>query len=55
MIGLSEGTAQAIRTLDEHWDGRGQPLELRGDEIPVLGRIVCLAQTLEIFHAEGGI
>ncbi len=55
MIGLSEGTAQAIRTLDEHWDGRGQPLELRGDEIPLLGRIVCLAQTLEIFHAEGGV
>ena len=25
MIGLSHGTAEAIRTLDEHWDGRGQP------------------------------
>jgi HD-GYP domain-containing protein (c-di-GMP phosphodiesterase class II) len=55
MIGLSERTAQAIRTLDEHWDGRGQPVGLRGDEIPLLGRIVCLAQTLEIFHADGGV
>ena len=25
MIGLTDGTAEAIRTLDEHWDGHGQP------------------------------
>src|SRR5918999_5546048 len=24
MIGLSDATAEAIRTLDEHWDGHGQ-------------------------------
>ena len=52
MIGLSRDTAEAIRTLDEHWDGRGQPLGLAGDQIPLLGRILCLAQTVEIFHAE---
>ena len=55
MIGLSHGTAEAIRTLDEHWDGRGQPFGLAGDQIPLLGRILCLAQTVEIFHAEGGV
>jgi HD-GYP domain-containing protein (c-di-GMP phosphodiesterase class II) len=55
MVGLSERTADAIRTLDEHWDGKGQPLGLKGDEIPLLGRILCLAQTVEIFHAAGGI
>ena len=55
MIGLSRGTAEAIRTLDEHWDGRGQPRGLAGDEIPLLGRILCLAQTVEIFHAETGV
>ena len=47
-------TAQAIRSLDEHWDGRGQPRGLRAEEIPLLARIVCLAQTVEIFHAAGG-
>ena len=31
MVGLSERTADAIRTLDEHWDGRGQPRGLRGE------------------------
>jgi HD-GYP domain-containing protein (c-di-GMP phosphodiesterase class II) len=55
MLGLETDTAEAIRTLDEHWDGGGQPRGLRGEEIPLLGRILCLAQTAEIFHATGGV
>jgi HD-GYP domain-containing protein (c-di-GMP phosphodiesterase class II) len=54
LLGFPAETAEAIRALDEHWDGRGQPHGLRGEEIPLLGRILCLAQTAEIFHAEGG-
>jgi HD-GYP domain-containing protein (c-di-GMP phosphodiesterase class II) len=54
MIGLTEATAEAVRTLDEHWDGHGQPRWLLGEQIPLLGRILCLAQTVEIFHAAGG-
>jgi HD-GYP domain-containing protein (c-di-GMP phosphodiesterase class II) len=54
LLGLTEASAEAIRALDEHWDGRGQPRGLRGEEIPLLGRILCLAQTVEIFHAAGG-
>jgi HD-GYP domain-containing protein (c-di-GMP phosphodiesterase class II) len=54
MLGFGADTADAIRALDEHWDGGGQPRGLRGDEIPLLGRILCLAQTAEIFHADGG-
>ena len=55
LLGLGAGTAEAIRALDEHWDGGGAPRALRGDEIPLLGRILCLAQTAEIFHAAGGV
>ena len=55
LLGFEEPTAEAIRALDEHWDGRGQPHGLRGEEIPLLGRILCLAQTVEIFHADGGV
>ena len=55
MLGMRAATAEAIRALDEHWDGGGQPRGLRGAEIPLLGRILCLAQTAEIFHAEGGV
>jgi putative nucleotidyltransferase with HDIG domain len=55
MLFLSEDTALAIRSLDEHWDGRGMPDGLRGDEIPLAARILCLAQTVEVFHAKGGV
>ena len=49
MIGLGPDAADCIRNLDEHWDGKGGPGHLRGDAIPVLGRIACIAQTLEVF------
>src|SRR4051812_39566444 len=55
LLGLSDRSAEAVRALDEHWDGRGQPAGLRGEEIPLAGRILCLAQTAEIFHAAGGV
>jgi HD-GYP domain-containing protein (c-di-GMP phosphodiesterase class II) len=53
-LGFSEATAEAIRALDEHWDGHGQPRGLSAEEIPLAGRILCLAQTVEVFHAAGG-
>jgi HD-GYP domain-containing protein (c-di-GMP phosphodiesterase class II) len=55
MLELPEATQGAIRALDEHWDGAGQPLGLRGEEIPLLGRILCLAQTLEVFVRTVGL
>ena len=48
-LGFTAATQEAIRSLDEHWDGRGMPLGLRGHQIPLLGRIVGLAQTVEVF------
>jgi putative nucleotidyltransferase with HDIG domain len=54
MIELTESTADAIKTLDEHWDGDGYPYGLAGEAIPLLGRIVCLAQTAEVFFAAAG-
>src|SRR5690349_12486209 len=55
LLGLEAETAEGIRALDEHWDGGGQPRGLARDEIPLLGRILCLAQTAEVFHASGGV
>ena len=55
MLGFEAETAEAIRALDEHWDGGGQPRGLRSEEIPLLGRILCLAQTVDIFHTAGGV
>jgi len=53
-LGFSDATAQAIRGLDEHWDGHGQPYGLRATQIPQAARILCLAQTVEVFHAARG-
>ncbi len=54
MLDLPQETADAIRTLDEHWDGKGHPAGLAGEGIPLLGRIVCLAQTTEVFFTSFG-
>ncbi len=54
-LGFPEATAEAIRALDEHWDGHGQPLGLIGVEIPLAARILCLSQTMEVFHAARGV
>ncbi len=51
-IGLSEVTANAVRCLDEHWDGSGYPARLRGDHIPIMARIANLAQHLDVFASE---
>jgi len=53
-LGFSEATATAIRHLDEHWDGRGHPQGLKREEISLLGRIACLAQTIDVFCGTGG-
>jgi putative nucleotidyltransferase with HDIG domain len=53
-IGFPAATAEAIHGLDEHWNGGGYPDGSRGDEIPLLARIVALAQAVEVFHAAGG-
>ena len=54
MLGFPEETARAIRALDEHWDGAGQPYALKGDGIPLLARILGLAQTVEVFFSTHG-
>jgi putative nucleotidyltransferase with HDIG domain len=55
MLELPEATAQAIRDLDEHFNGQGHPRGLRGAEISLLGRICCLSQTVEVFFTTYGL
>lgn len=54
MIGLTDRVAEAIRTMDEHWDGGGYPYGLRGSHTPVFARVIGLAQVMEIFWGDGG-
>jgi putative nucleotidyltransferase with HDIG domain len=51
-LGLSAETSEAVRALDEHWNGAGYPDSLRGKEIPLLARIMAVAQHLDIFACE---
>lgn len=53
-IGLDEVVARAILEADEHWDGRGYPAGLAGEEISLGGRLLCLAQAAEVFWRHGG-
>jgi HD-GYP domain-containing protein (c-di-GMP phosphodiesterase class II) len=52
---LPEATSEAIRALDEHWDGSGHPDGLSGEAIPLLSRVVSLAQTMEVFASKVGL
>jgi putative nucleotidyltransferase with HDIG domain len=53
-IGMSERTADAVRSLDEHWDGSGYPQRLKGDAISPLARVMGVAQHLDVFAQERG-
>jgi len=55
MLSFSDETVQAIRALDEHWDGAGQPYSLNREQIPQLARILGLAQTVEVFVSSYGL
>lgn len=54
-LGCSEAVATGIHSLDEHWDGKGSPYGFKGESVPILSRIVCLAQTFEVFLLAFGL
>ena len=51
-LGLPAATGQIIAYHHERWDGSGYPHGLKGEGIPILARIVCLAQTFDHLTAE---
>jgi HD-GYP domain-containing protein (c-di-GMP phosphodiesterase class II) len=54
-LGFPQQTALAIRHLDEHWNGAGNPDGLLQGAIPLTSRIANLAQTVEVFHHAQGL
>lgn len=54
-LGFTAATAETIRSLDEHWNGKGNPHGLKGEAIPLLARIANVAQTVEVFHRSEGL
>lgn len=53
LLRFSEGIAQGIYNLDEHWNGAGRPSGIGGTDIPVYARIALLAQVVDVFHTGG--
>jgi HD-GYP domain-containing protein (c-di-GMP phosphodiesterase class II) len=53
-LGFSEAVCSAIRALDEHWNGKGSPHKLVGEQIPLFARIALMAQVIEVFFVAGG-
>ncbi len=49
-----EAVARAIAGLDEHWDGSGKPLGVRGPAIPAASQYALLSQIADVFHAAAG-
>ncbi len=54
-LGCPPDVAQAIRCLDEHWDGKGVPQGLAGEEIPLYARIIGAAQVFDVFASRFGM
>ena len=52
---FSEAVARGILDLDEHWNGGGYPLGLKGSAISPIARIALLAQVIDVFHVTAGV
>lgn len=51
-LGLPTAVGQIIAAHHERWDGQGYPLGLQGTEIPLLARIVGMAQLFDHLTAD---
>lgn len=52
---LPEATLDALGSSYETWNGKGFPGELAGAGIPIAGRIVGLAEFMEVAHRTSGV
>ncbi len=51
---FSPAVCDAIRNLDEHWDGRGKPAGHDRRNIPQMAQIALLAQVADVFFMSSG-
>ena len=51
---FSEPVQDAIRCLDERWDGSGLPNGLTGDAVPMIANIALMAQVIDVFATDQG-
>ncbi|HEX7021228.1 MAG TPA: HD domain-containing phosphohydrolase [Trueperaceae bacterium] len=51
---LLQEAAEGIRSHHENWDGSGLPAGLQGEAIPLLGRIIAVADTFDLLSSDRG-
>jgi HD-GYP domain-containing protein (c-di-GMP phosphodiesterase class II) len=49
-----DNVVEAVRNLDEHWDGGGMPSGIAGEAIPLYSRIALMAQVVDVFQMANG-
>jgi putative nucleotidyltransferase with HDIG domain len=54
-LGMGEAAAEAVRSVDKHWDGSGDPDRVQREQIPLLARICAVAQHLDVFCSGRGV
>ena len=47
-LGFNDRVAEGVGSVDERWDGAGRPQGLRGHDVPMLSRVIAVAQLLEV-------
>ncbi len=53
-LGFKDGVARAVGAVDERWDGTGRPQGLEGSGIPLLSRVIAVAQFIEVHATVNG-
>lgn len=51
-IGITGGVVEAIRHHHERWDGSGYPSGLAGEQIPLFGRLVAIADAFDAMSSD---
>ena len=54
LLDLGPVIKEALGQCDEHWNGKGPTLGLRGEEIHIAARLFILCQDVEVFNRIGG-
>ncbi|PKY10756.1 metal-dependent phosphohydrolase [Acidithiobacillus marinus] len=52
-LGFNTRVAESIKSLDEHWNGKGRPEGLKGNQIPLFSQIALIAQVIDVFYKTG--
>lgn len=54
-LGLGDDVRESVSHTFERWDGRGEPVGVKGEDLTISSRLVNLADVVEVFHAKGGV